>query len=333
MHPEISLVLLLVLSGVGQGIFIFLVLLDMLFQLSGGIPPEIVYTAGLSSLLFAGIGMAASMFHLGNPQRGWKAIIKWKESWLSKEAVFMGLFTGSVVLYLISFYLSIPTTIRMLLGFTGMLSALGLYISSAMLYAKIRFIREWSNAFTVLNFILLGLISGGAVALAILQLFDVIFPLFNYLIILLGITALISKLLAYKFNASIYAPIRTKHAIAINDPNIRLMSTGTSYEHYNTEEYYYPISKNKMNLQQTFVLSTSFIFPIILWLFINANPNLNINVLLSVIAAISVISGLIAERRLFFIQGNHIQNLYYERFRYSKAKNPVLSRRKKEYLF
>jgi DMSO reductase anchor subunit len=329
MHPEISLVLLLVLAGAGQGIFIFLVLLDMLFQLSGGMPAPLIYISGISSLLLTGAGMAASMFHLGNPQRGWKAILKWKSSWLSREALFMGLFSGSALLYLAAFYAGLPFQMRFLIGLIGIFNALGLYLSSAMLYAKIRFIREWSNVFTVMNFILMGTVSGGAVMFAILRAYGISIPIFNYLLILIAIASMTSKFLTYRYNAKLYMPVRAKHALALNDPDIRLMSTGTSYDHYNTKEYYHPMSQEQSGRQQAFVVVSSFIIPIGLWIFINGNPELHIGALLAIAAAVSVIAGLMIERRLFFIQGNHIQNLYYEKFKYNDAKNPILSRAKK----
>ncbi|MBI4686301.1 MAG: dimethyl sulfoxide reductase anchor subunit [Nitrospirae bacterium] len=323
-----SLVLLLSLAGVGQGIFIFLVLLDLFFQLAGGMPLSIAYTSGGIVLISTGIGMAASTLHLGNPQRSWRAVFRWQSSWLSREALFMGAFMGVAAMYFASFFLDIHGVLRLGIGFIGIAAAMGLYVSSAMLYAKIRFIKEWANPFAVADFILLGLLSGGSVVFSILQYHGFIFLLFNYLLLLIGITSLTLKIFTYRFNANIYMPVGARHALGINNPDIKLISTGSSYEYYNTKEFFYPVKKEDVNMQRLSVILLLAV-SVILWGLINAVPQGENNFILSISATILIISGRIIERRLFFIQGNHIQNLYYERFRNKNTVNPLLSRAKK----
>ncbi|MDI6801833.1 MAG: dimethyl sulfoxide reductase anchor subunit [Thermodesulfovibrionales bacterium] len=329
MHPEISLILLLVLSGIGQGIFIILALIDMILSASSGMSDATIYAGTIASLAFISTGMAASIFHLGNPQRGWKAIIKWNRSWLSREAVSIGLFAGSAFLYLTVHYLGMSVSLKILFGLAGIVSAFLLYISSSMLYAKIRFIREWSNIYTVLNFIVFGITGGGAVLYAIVNILQPDFPyisMLNSVLIALGLLSLILKLFAYRFNETFYMPLTLKHALFINDRNIKLMSTGTSYDNYNTIEYSYPLSERQIIMQQTVVIVFAFVIPILLWLAASKGV---FATALSVVAAISMTAGLLLERRLFFVQGNHIQNLYYSNFRRNKGTNPLLSKAKK----
>ena len=329
MRPEKSLILLLVLAGAGQGIFVFLAVIDIIFShLYGGVRPAVIYSLGISSLAFTLAGMAASLFHLGNPLRGWKAVIRWQSSWLSREAISLGLFSVAAALYPLLYFLKAPDGIRTLIGAAGICAVFTLYISSAMLYARIRFVREWANKLTITNFILFGLTSGGAVSYAILCLQGINYISLREIMILLTAGSLILKILTFVFNTTVYIPTDIKNALVMNDPNIRLMSTGTSYEHYNTKEYSSGLTSAQIRSIQLKSLFAAFIVPLILWLVMPLGTDA-LNSTFAVLAALSMIAGLLMERRLFFIQGNHLQNLYYARFPSNAARNPLLSRAKK----
>ncbi|NTU42308.1 MAG: dimethyl sulfoxide reductase anchor subunit [Nitrospirales bacterium] len=322
MHPEMSLVLLLVLSGVGQGIFIALAAMDILLFNAGGLPGTVMNVGAAAALLFSGIGAAASLSHLGNPQRGWKAAFKWQSSWLSREVVSLSAFMGSVTLYLASSFLGLPPMLRLVFGVLGSIAAIGLYVSSAMLYAKIRFIREWSNIFTVGNFVLFGITSGLSVLLVLLVTMGVDGAgMQNSLYVLLFLIAasLVSKVAAFRFNQKVYKPLCLRNALGINTPGIRLMNTGCACDNYNTIEYHYPINSAQNASQQTLILLMAFVAPFLIWAMIPGMfPGL--------VATALMITGLLMERRLFFIQGSHIQNLYYANYKRNVVKNPLLSK-------
>lgn len=79
MHPAPSVILFSVLSGAGFGI---------LFMLDAGL----MAVTGMGAILAFGLayglavaGLLASTFHLGNPQRAWRAFSQWRTSWLSRE--------------------------------------------------------------------------------------------------------------------------------------------------------------------------------------------------------------------------------------------------------
>ena len=68
MHPANSVIVFTTLSGLGFG---------MMFWLGLGFGPSdplIAALTGLAALGFAGLGLLASTFHLGNPQRFLKAV-------------------------------------------------------------------------------------------------------------------------------------------------------------------------------------------------------------------------------------------------------------------
>lgn len=328
MRPEMSLVLLTVLAGAGQGLFIMLVVLDALSP-AGMVPPALFYSAGAVALILPSIGMVASFFHLGNPSRGWKAALMWKTSWLSREVVFLPLFMGFAFLYLLLYHLHVAPMQRFFIGLLGIGAAFGLYISSAMLYAAIRFVREWANAYTTVNFIFFGLASGSAVFLAVAGFVSPSLPTLNPLnhaFILLAGFSLVLKALAFKHNAAIYSTLTPRQALGVSDARVKMMDMGTAYAHFNTKEFYVPLSRKDAPSRQMLVLITAFFIPLSLGI-VNASgiaPALFAPV--SALSAIIMLGGLVLERRLFFMQGNHLQNLYYGNYHLNRTKNPIASK-------
>ena len=79
MHPALSVILFTVTSGAGFGLMILLVLMDLL-GLGGGLRPETLYTAGITSLVLTTVGLMLSTGHLANPKNAWRAFFRFKTS-------------------------------------------------------------------------------------------------------------------------------------------------------------------------------------------------------------------------------------------------------------
>ncbi|HSD60981.1 MAG TPA: sulfite dehydrogenase subunit SoeC, partial [Burkholderiales bacterium] len=87
MNPAFSVIFLTTLIGTGQGLFLALFTADVYSELSLLPHPEGRFFAGGSALalVLMGLGLVASFFHLGRPERGWRAAARWRTSWLSRE--------------------------------------------------------------------------------------------------------------------------------------------------------------------------------------------------------------------------------------------------------
>ena len=161
-----------------------LILFTLLVQLSvgafltlGGLYFLFLYHAGASAanaltnsgLLaigpLVGLGMLASLFHLGTPRNAYKALFNWRSSWLSREILFTLLFTFSgAVFSALQWYQIGPFYARALVaGLTG-LSGLALVYSMARLY-MLRTLPAWNASSTLLSFFtttfLLGSLAAG----------------------------------------------------------------------------------------------------------------------------------------------------------------------------
>src|SRR5271165_2355947 len=81
MHPALSIVFFTTASGAG---FALLLLLGLGAPL-GLVPASASF--GFAALAFAFLlavaGLASSAFHLGRPERAWRAFSQWRSSWLS----------------------------------------------------------------------------------------------------------------------------------------------------------------------------------------------------------------------------------------------------------
>src|SRR5512143_4299084 len=102
MRPNFSVLLLTTLIGVGQGLFLALVTVE-LYALFGLLPQPDgrgFYAHGsLIALAFLAGGLIASFFHLGRPERAWRAAARWRTSWLSREVIVLPAFMAVVFLY------------------------------------------------------------------------------------------------------------------------------------------------------------------------------------------------------------------------------------------
>ena len=332
MHPEMSLVLLTVLAGAGQGLFILIVVLDVLFSGTGIVTSQFITYGCIVSIAFQVIGIIASTSHLGNPERGWRAALMVKNSWLSREVFALSAAAGAAVIYLAMTYCGMYGILKLVVGLVGMIAGAGFLVASSMVYTSVSFIKEWANAYTPANFFILGITSGFAVGFAILNYTSPFTPLnivINGLLVLSGVTAMVMKLLSYHYNAKAYVSVNIKNAVSVNDPDIKLMDMGTSYDHYNTKEYFHSVTAQGMANAKLQVLALAFVLPLVSWGAIALGAVDSFINVLSAAAALSMLIGLVLERRLFFIQGNNLQNLYYSNFRSTGVQNPLLSRARK----
>ncbi len=334
MSPELSIIILTVLAGAGQGLFVFIVAGDYAGLMKGASLSENALIAGaVVSFVLTLVGALASLFHLTHPERGVKAVKQWKSSWLSREALFLPLFQGMTALYAAAAYFGVSPGLRLTVGAVGVIAALALFLASGMIYAEIRYIREWNTAYTPVNFALIGMASGGAAAIAVLETAGA--PAVVTLSVLravFGVTivAALVKLLYFKRNASLYSPFTLQSAIGVNHSLIRLMDTGASYDHYNTTEYNYTAFRSKRGMLRAVSFLLLFAAPAALMTLDYMPLFRNGTGWMGAPAALLMIAGAMIERWLFFVDGNHAQNLYYGAFMDKGAANPILQGRKRD---
>jgi sulfite dehydrogenase (quinone) subunit SoeC len=154
MHPAPSVIVFTVLSGLGFG---FLVYLGLGLIAPTGLNAFLIYGLAYG---FAVIGLAASTFHLGNPQRAWRAFTQWRTSWLSREgwtSVITLLVMAPVALMAI--FVGFPSAT---LGYPGAAMALVTVFCTSMIYAQLKTVPRWNHWTTPALFLAFAL-TGGAI--------------------------------------------------------------------------------------------------------------------------------------------------------------------------
>ncbi len=309
MRPQLSIILFTTLAGMAQGLLFFIALLNIEAPVLSA--PFIAILALPVSFVLLTLGLVASFFHLGHPERAWRAAMMWRTSWLSREVIAL---PAVMALTAITFFFVISGMVPAWLWAALLISTLALWICTAKIYQCIRFIQEWSHPSTLSNFILLGLTSGGLLLEFLLMLWnDPSVPLGMGLIsganFILLFLALNLKLWIWRRNQQLKPKSNLASATGIKGNNIRQTSMGFMGGSFNTREFLHHQTDRVISNIRKIILLMAYIGPMILLAFSMNSPS----VAQIAFALFIHYIGLLAERWMFFAEANHPQNLYYQR--------------------
>ena len=309
MRPQFSIIFFTTLAGMAQGLLFFVALLNMEGPVLSA--PFLSMLALPVSFILLSLGLVASFFHLGHPERAWRAAMMWRTSWLSREVIALPLV---MLLTAMTFFFVASGIVPAWLWAALLISTLVLWICTAKIYQCIRFIQEWSHPSTLTNFILLGLTSGGLLLEFLLMLWnDPNVPLGMGLIsganFILLFFALNLKLWIWRRNQKLKPQSNLATATGIKGDNIRQTSMGFMGGSFNTREFFHHQTDRVIGNIRKIILLMTYIGPMIL-LAISIN---SASISLIAIALLMHYIGQLAERWMFFAEANHPQNLYYQR--------------------
>src|SRR6056300_629425 len=94
MRPAWSIIFFTSISGLGFGLAAWLVLgfVDLA-------NPQDFLITGIATMALIVAGLLSSTFHLGHPERAWRALTQWRSSWLSREGVAAIITYGPALLF------------------------------------------------------------------------------------------------------------------------------------------------------------------------------------------------------------------------------------------
>ena len=309
MRPQFSIIFFTTLAGMAQGLLFFVALLNMEGPVLSA--PFLSMLALPVSFILLSLGLVASFFHLGHPERAWRAAMMWRTSWLSREVIALPLV---MLLTAITFLFVASGIVPAWLWAALLISTLVLWICTAKIYQCIRFIQEWSHPSTLTNFILLGLTSGGLLLEFLLMLWnDPSVPLGMGLItganFILLFIALNLKLWIWRRNQKLKPQSNLATATGIKGDNIRQTSMGFMGGSFNTREFFHHQTDRVIGNIRKIILLMAYIGPMILLAIAFNSPSMAP----IAIALLMHYIGQLAERWMFFAEANHPQNLYYQR--------------------
>lgn len=324
MHPAFSVIFLTTLIGVGQGLFLAIFtgqVYELATLLEVKINPAFYLAGTLIALIFLVLGLVASFFHLGHPERAWRAAARWRTSWLSREVIVLPMVMGLVGLYGLLHYLGwnqplftlgeVPVDPTLLVGIAATLATFALFICTGMIYAGLRFLREWHNPLTVINFTLFGIASGFTLAAGIAAWMDngLFFFYGGWAVVAtsLGLLSRGASLVRNRRVARNRSNLQT--AIGVRHTRIQQKAMGFMGGSFNTREFFHGAHPQTLTLVRNAFLILTFPLPLLLISIAFLQPGAS---LLPLVAFLVQYLGLLAERWYFFAEARHPQNLYYQ---------------------
>lgn len=322
MHPAFSVIFLTTLLGVGQGLFMALITAQTytLVELVHVEQSTTFYSLGtLLVMVFVGLALFASFFHLGRPERAWRTPSQWRTSWLSREVIALPTFAGVAFIYGVIQWFGLDFDLlkigdfaipfSLLVGALGVALSFTLFVCTGMIYACIRFLQEWATPLTVINFIMFGLASGFTVA-TVFAVYTApgLVNMFGGWAIVFTLVAAVTRISSLIRNSRIKPKSSVQTAIGVRHSTIRQTAQGAMGGSFNTREYFHGKSESFLKLVKWSFLVMVFVLPLLLLV-----TGLSQQLLIALFAAAIIqYVGLILERWFFFAQANHPQNVYYQ---------------------
>jgi len=300
LHPAWSIIFFTTVSGLGFGFSAWIVfgLIDIknIFQL--------IIIAGFAFCLICS-GLVSSTFHLGHPERAWRALSQWRSSWLSREGV-LSVFVLTALTCWFSYtfqYGKLPLWINLIL----ITFVLFTVYATAMIYASLKTVACWNQFLTPVCYLMYA-ISGGL--LAIIWFMSMIGQIITFNITLILYLLIISTwILKIRWwwnldNNQSDSNLATATGLGSFGKVRSLMPPHTS-ENYLQKEMGFVIARKHAMKLRILSLTLGGIIPITVLL----SGTLS-SILLGISLLIHLI-GVFIERFLFFAEAKHVVTLYY----------------------
>ena len=322
MQPAFSVIFLTTLIGMGQGLFLALYTGQVYFVLNvvDKSSTETFYSIGSAVALgLLVLGLIASVFHLGRPERAWRAASMWRTSWLSREVIVLPTVMGLIFLYGLVHFMGWNLTVltigavvidlSLIIGLLATIAVFSLYIATGMIYACLKFLQEWHSPLTVINYILLGSVSGFTLATLIAAYKQPeLIPFFAGWSIVLLVLAFIFRGASLIRNKRLRPKSTVQTAIGIRHNQIKQKSMGFMGGSVNTRDFFHGKTAFFLRSVKSIFIVMVFAIPLAMLIVALFKPS----VMILAIATASMYVGLLAERWYFFAEGNHPQNIYYQ---------------------
>jgi DMSO reductase anchor subunit len=328
MKPSLSIIFFTVSSGAGLGLLALLALGDLLEH---ALPSDALMQGIALALTLVAAGLASSVLHLAKPANAWRAFSRFRTSWLSREAVFAVCLAPVAFGYGALVWTDEDGALRTLAALVVALLSWAVLVSTAMIYASLKPIRQWYSGWTPVNYLLLGHWSGAVLLLALARVHSAQVRSLGWLAGGLGIAALIAKIGHWQaISAGARDAPTLERAIGVPEyankyPNkyaneyvskgvrppgmtvarARLFDVGHSHGTFLTDEFGFVLARRNAVALRLVALIAGFAAPAA-WIVSGAT-----NAPAAWLAAIVCLAGLLAERWLFFAEAQHTVRLYH----------------------
>ena len=310
MHPALSVIVFTTASGAGYGL---LGLVGLLFAL-GLVPPDRGFglcALALGTALVTG-GLLSSTAHLGHPERAWRAITQFRSSWLSREAVAALAAYIPLAVFAIGWIVLSRADRPILIAALAMPVAAVLTVHcTAMIYRSLKPVHQWCNGHVVPVYHVLALMTGASLLNALLHAWGSPSRAVGLLAILATGLGVVLKERYWRFIDATPAASTPGSATGLERfGKVRLIEPPHTGSNYLMREMGFSVARRHAVKLRRFALGAGFALPLALLLAATLAPPVPA-LLAAVLAALSSLAGVLAERWLFFAEAKHTVTLYY----------------------
>lgn len=311
MHPAFSVIFFTTASGAGYG------LLALLCALGGFglVPVERWFGLAAFGIAFGLItaGLLSSTFHLGHPERAWRALTQWRSSWLSREgvmAIAAYVPTGAFALVWLS-EVDIGAAFAAL-GVAGAVFCAVTVYCTAMIYGSLRAIPRWSGPWVVPGYLSLALATGALLLTLLLRLFGYQHELVDIVSVLALVVAGGIKWAYWNsiFGGAERSTVSSATGLG-QSRRVRLLDAPHTESNYLLQEMGYRVARKHADRLRRMAIAGLFVGPLALLLAAALVGDVPLSTAFVGMAALSAALGVLVERWLFFAEAKHVVTLYY----------------------
>lgn len=306
MHPAISVILFTVTSGAGFGA---MMLIGAGYPLSDN--PVAFFLTALVAGALAVFGLLSSTFHLGHPERAWRALSQWRSSWLSREGVLAIVALCLFGLYVLArLFTGIPVGA---LGWVVAVLSLLTVVATSMIYAQLKTVPHWHSNLTTVVYLVFALASGFLLIAGVGKATELVGLPVGLIAMAVVLVAWAVKIAWWQRAAAATLGSRGMTAESATGlghiGKVRLLERPHSGGNYLTREMVHRIGRKHATKLRAIALLVGAALPLAItaaiawWRLDN----------LYLLAAFGfLMAGLVVERWLFFAEASHSVSLYYD---------------------
>jgi len=300
MRPAWSIIFFTTMSGLGLGLagWIVLGLLPLM-------TPASVMGVGIATLALIGAGLISSTFHLGHPERAWRALSQWRSSWLSREGVLAVIVMAGLAAWFLAAYGGVRVP------FWANLALLALiYVTvyaTSMIYASLKTVARWHHPLTPVCYLMFAAAGGLLATLALLAILRLpITAALAQAAIVLMLSAWGVKLAWWRLAGMAQHAGSIESATGLGQLGaVRPLMPPHTEENYLQHEMGFVVARKHADKLRMIALAFGGVLPVLVLLLAPASAGA------LAVAVLAHVAGMFVERWLFFAEAKHVVTLYY----------------------
>jgi sulfite dehydrogenase (quinone) subunit SoeC len=308
MHPAFSVIFFTTASGAGYGLLTLLSIMQ-----AGRVLPADPMLGAVGFVIALGLitaGLLASTFHLGHPERAWRALSQWKSSWLSREGVYSIATYVPAVIYAAGWvFTDWRDSLFTLTGMVSAILAMQTVYCTSMIYASLRTIHAWANRWTVLAYFSLSIMTGALLVNALGTCFGYYEPALFWTAAIAVVIAGFVKMRYWRYIDVTPSDSTAETATGLKG-EIRLLESPHTQENYLQKEMGYRIARKHSDKLRQLAIAAGFVAPVLLTTLAHISIPATAAPLTVLAVALAAL-GVLIERWLFFAEAKHTVTLYY----------------------